>query len=77
MLSFYGERTQAQIAEELGMSQMHVSRLLAMTIDKIRESVMDETGTPIEWPKPRRRRRTHGADGRTGRTRVQRSASAA
>ena len=31
-LRFYGNRTQSQIAAELGISQMHVSRLLARTL---------------------------------------------
>lgn len=79
MLSFFGERTQAQIAEDLGMSQMHVSRLLAMTIAKIRESVMNDAATPLEWPKPRRRRRQHAVHGQAvhSRARAHRGRSAA
>ena len=56
LLSFFGERTQAEIAAELGMSQMHVSRLLSMTLSKVRTAVMNDDATPIEWPAPRRRR---------------------
>jgi RNA polymerase sigma-B factor len=35
-LRFYGNRTQTQIADELGISQMHVSRLLARAIGRLR-----------------------------------------
>jgi hypothetical protein len=61
------------------MSQMHVSRLLAMTIAKMRESVMNDAATPIEWPKPRRRRRQHAVHGKAehSRARAQRGRSAA
>ncbi|MGQ4270601.1 SigB/SigF/SigG family RNA polymerase sigma factor [Nocardiopsis changdeensis] len=43
-LRFFEDLTQAQIAEEIGCSQMHVSRLLAATLDKLRDRVdRDET----------------------------------
>lgn len=35
---FFGELTQAEIAEKVGLSQMHVSRLLAQTLAKLRTS---------------------------------------
>ena len=35
--------TQSQIAAEIGVSQMHVSRLLARTLDDLRSSLQDET----------------------------------
>jgi len=38
-LRFYRDLTQTEIAEEMGMSQMHVSRLLARALDQLRESV--------------------------------------
>ena len=57
LLWFFGERTQAQIAEELGMSQMHVSRLLAMTLLKVRTAILDDQAAPIEWPTPRPRQK--------------------
>ena len=42
LLRFYGGRTQSQIAEEIGISQMHVSRLLARTLAGMREALLDE-----------------------------------
>jgi RNA polymerase sigma-B factor len=36
-LRYSGDLTQAEIGEELGISQMHVSRLLRRTIDELRE----------------------------------------
>ncbi|MFL1378913.1 MULTISPECIES: SigB/SigF/SigG family RNA polymerase sigma factor [unclassified Nocardiopsis] len=50
-LRFFDDLTQAQIAEEIGCSQMHVSRLLSATLGKLRERVdhdepeTDETTT--------------------------------
>jgi len=38
-LRFYGNRTQAQIAEEVGISQMHVSRLLTGALRRLREGL--------------------------------------
>ncbi len=40
-LRFFGERTQSEIAQELGISQMHVSRLLARTLERLREASTD------------------------------------
>ncbi|MFI5894980.1 sigma-70 family RNA polymerase sigma factor [Actinoplanes sp. NPDC051513] len=45
-LRFYGERTQAEIAEELGISQMHVSRLLSRTLVWLREAMLSDTLPP-------------------------------
>ena len=39
LLRFFGNMTQAQIAAELGISQMHVSRLLARTLAQLREGL--------------------------------------
>jgi RNA polymerase sigma-B factor len=38
-LRFSGDLTQSEIGEQLGISQMHVSRLLRRTIDELHESV--------------------------------------
>jgi RNA polymerase sigma-B factor len=42
MLRFFGGMTQSQIATELGISQMHVSRLLARTLAKLRADLLVE-----------------------------------
>ena len=39
LLRFFKNRTQTQIAEEIGVSQMHVSRLLTRTLDQLRASL--------------------------------------
>ncbi|MBO0772419.1 MAG: RNA polymerase sigma factor SigF [Actinobacteria bacterium] len=39
LLRFFGNMTQSQIASELGISQMHVSRLLARTLAQLREGL--------------------------------------
>ncbi|MEV7991739.1 SigB/SigF/SigG family RNA polymerase sigma factor [Streptomyces sp. NPDC086077] len=39
-LRFFEDRTQSQIAERLGISQMHVSRLLIQTCARIREETL-------------------------------------
>ena len=41
-LRFYGNQTQSQIAAQLGISQMHVSRLLARTLTQLREGLTTE-----------------------------------
>ncbi len=42
MLRFFGNQTQSQIAAELGISQMHVSRLLARTLTQLRTGLLYE-----------------------------------
>jgi RNA polymerase sigma-B factor len=44
-LRFFRGMTQSQIAAEIGISQMHVSRLLARTLTQLRESLSQEPGT--------------------------------
>ena len=41
MLRFFGNLTQSQIAEEMGMSQMHVSRLLARSLTQLRKGLAE------------------------------------
>ena len=41
-LRFFKNATQTEIAEEVGISQMHVSRLLTQTLAKVRERMTDE-----------------------------------
>ena len=40
MLRFFANMTQSQIASDLGISQMHVSRLLAKTLAQLREDLL-------------------------------------
>ncbi len=37
LMRFYGNMTQAQIGEQVGISQMHVSRLLSRSLDQLRD----------------------------------------
>jgi RNA polymerase sigma-B factor len=39
LLRFFKNMTQSQIAEEIGVSQMHVSRLLGRTLERLRSSL--------------------------------------
>jgi RNA polymerase sigma-B factor len=39
LLRFFKQMTQSQIAEEVGISQMHVSRLLTRTLAELRQSI--------------------------------------
>jgi RNA polymerase sigma-B factor len=41
-MRFFGNMTQSQIAEALGISQMHVSRLLAHALRQLREALLDD-----------------------------------
>ncbi|MDX6373048.1 MAG: polymerase sigma-B factor [Nocardioidaceae bacterium] len=45
LLRFFKNMTQSQIAEEIGVSQMHVSRLLSRTLDQLRTSLEQEPPT--------------------------------
>lgn len=46
-MRFYGNRTQTEIATELGISQMHVSRLLSRALSWLREAMLSDT--PPRW----------------------------
>ncbi|MGQ0629654.1 MAG: SigB/SigF/SigG family RNA polymerase sigma factor [Sporichthyaceae bacterium] len=39
LMRFYEDKTQSEIGAELGISQMHVSRLLSRTLDNLREQL--------------------------------------
>jgi RNA polymerase sigma-B factor len=41
LLRFYGDMTQAEIGQQLGISQMHVSRLLAHALSHLRKRLLD------------------------------------
>ncbi|HEY0577705.1 MAG TPA: RNA polymerase sigma factor SigF [Pseudonocardia sp.] len=43
MMRFYGNMSQTQIATRIGISQMHVSRLLAQTLTQLRTQMRDES----------------------------------
>ncbi|MFD4606381.1 SigB/SigF/SigG family RNA polymerase sigma factor [Streptomyces sp. NPDC058464] len=43
-LRFFRGMTQSRIAEQLGISQMHVSRLLSACFDRLREELLAEAG---------------------------------
>ncbi|HEX8344768.1 MAG TPA: sigma-70 family RNA polymerase sigma factor, partial [Actinoplanes sp.] len=42
-LRFYGNLTQSQIADQVGISQMHVSRLLTKALVKLRGHLANES----------------------------------
>jgi RNA polymerase sigma-B factor len=46
-MRFYGNRTQSEIAAELGISQMHVSRLLTRALTWLREAMLSDR--PLYW----------------------------
>jgi RNA polymerase sigma-B factor len=46
-MRFYGNRTQTEIAAELGISQMHVSRLLSRALGWLREAMLNDA--PPRW----------------------------
>jgi RNA polymerase sigma-B factor len=48
LLSFYGERSQRGIADDVGLSQIHVSRLLRGALERLR-AALDET-KPLARP---------------------------
>ncbi|GAA3957726.1 sigma-70 family RNA polymerase sigma factor [Actinoplanes auranticolor] len=54
---FYGSQSQARIAEQLGISQMHVSRLLQQTLTWLRTAMLSDSRP--SWPG---QDGTHGPD---------------
>jgi RNA polymerase sigma-B factor len=42
MMRFYGNMTQEQIGQAMGISQMHVSRLLSHALTYLRERITDQ-----------------------------------
>lgn len=49
LLRFYGERTQSEIADRLGISQVHVSRVLTRTLAAMRDHVLYDVPLPESW----------------------------
>jgi RNA polymerase sigma-B factor len=48
LLRFFRNMTQSQIAEELGISQMHVSRLLSRTLADLRRALEEQQGAAVD-----------------------------
>jgi RNA polymerase sigma-B factor len=48
-LRFFGEHTQSEIAAQLGLSQVHVSRLITRTLAALREHVTNDVPLPRSW----------------------------
>ncbi|MFC7219443.1 SigB/SigF/SigG family RNA polymerase sigma factor [Streptomyces polyrhachis] len=49
-LRFFREMTQSQIAEELGVSQMHISRLITLICARLRDQVLAATAPAVTAP---------------------------
>jgi len=62
-MRFYGNMTQAEIGGRLGISQMHVSRLLDASLTRLRDRLTDGAARP-RAPRPRRRRGQAAASAR-------------
>ncbi len=78
-MRFFREMTQSRIAEDLGISQMHVSRLITRCCSRLREQALREEAPPGEELKGRepkgresRGRESRGKDLRGREARVQR-----
>ena len=50
IMRFYHDMTQTQIAERVGVSQMHISRLLATTLTRLRDAV--DNDSPLQADQP-------------------------
>jgi RNA polymerase sigma-B factor len=59
-LRFFSGLTQSQIAQQIGISQMHVSRLIRRALEKIREEIGSEVEEPAADEGPSRRRAAGG-----------------
>jgi RNA polymerase sigma-B factor len=53
MMRFYGNMTQTEIGQQLGISQMHVSRLTRHALDYLRERLSEAGHTSTGIPLPR------------------------
>ena len=47
VMRFYGDMTQAQIGQQLGISQMHVSRLITRALGYLRPRLLDQQDRPV------------------------------
>ena len=50
VMRFYGNLTQAEIGDRLGISQMHVSRLIARALGHLRSRLLDTTDALVTSP---------------------------
>jgi RNA polymerase sigma-B factor len=53
-LRFFEGLTQSQIAQQIGISQMHVSRLIRRSLEKIREEIAADQELPDDAERRRR-----------------------
>lgn len=58
LMRFHAEMTQSQIADRLGISQAHVSRLISRTLAALRDHILDDRPLPASW-----QQRARGARG--------------
>jgi RNA polymerase sigma-B factor len=49
LMRFHAEMTQSEIADRLGISQVHVSRLITRTLAAIRDHVLSDSPLPPAW----------------------------
>jgi RNA polymerase sigma-B factor len=45
-MRFFGDLTQAEIAVQLGVSQMHISRMLIRVLAQLRTGMLDDVQPP-------------------------------
>ncbi|WP_286145561.1 SigB/SigF/SigG family RNA polymerase sigma factor [Mycobacterium sp. IS-1590] len=61
LLRFFESMTQTQIAEQMGYSQMHVSRLLAQALRRLRDQVREPGAVDLDGQAVTQRRRRRSA----------------
>ena len=47
LLRFFGGMTQTEVAQQVGISQMHVSRLLTRTLSRLRRKLTVDAAVPV------------------------------
>jgi RNA polymerase sigma-B factor len=81
-LRFFGELTQTQIAQRIGCSQMHVSRLLAKAVGALRDQLLDAEQSALSYqpstptPAPQKQHRKPAPPRQRHRSRTRRTALA-
>jgi len=61
LLRFHAEMTQAQIADHMGISQVHVSRMITRTLAAVRDHILDDKPLPAAWQQEARGERGEAA----------------